>query len=130
MIVANRVAVAQVVPMRWNLRVNVSHRNAPSVGPLIERLGDESKVVQRAAAEAVRAIGNRANADGPRCPVPALEDESGSQAVALDEAGAGELESSDFDLTLGADEESGDTATAFLDGSQVVRVPASPAQAT
>jgi HEAT repeat protein len=36
---------------------------ASAVGPLADRLGDDSKVVQRAAAEALRAIGNRACAD-------------------------------------------------------------------
>jgi hypothetical protein len=49
--------------------------------------------------------------------VPALDDESGSQALALDESAEGELESSDFDLTLGGDEEG---AVDEESGSQVV----------
>jgi hypothetical protein len=48
--------------------------------------------------------------------VPALEDESGSQAVALDEAGGGDLESSDFDLTLAADDESGSDVVVLDEG--------------
>jgi hypothetical protein len=47
--------------------------------------------------------------------VPALEDESGSQAVALDESDT-DLESSDFDLALGEE----DVATEEESGSQVV----------
>jgi hypothetical protein len=47
--------------------------------------------------------------------VPALDDESGSEAVALDE-GDTDLESSDFDLAL----EEGDAASAEESGSQVV----------
>ena len=47
--------------------------------------------------------------------VPALEDESGSQAVALDESDT-DLESSDFDLALG-DEDAGSEDES---GSQVV----------
>jgi excisionase family DNA binding protein len=47
--------------------------------------------------------------------VPALEDESGSQAVALDESDT-DLESSDFDLALGDE----DMATEEESGSQVV----------
>jgi serine/threonine protein kinase len=47
--------------------------------------------------------------------VPALEDESGSQAVALDEPDT-DLESSDFDLALGEE----DVATEDESGSQVV----------
>ncbi|HEX5271088.1 MAG TPA: hypothetical protein VFW33_11395, partial [Gemmataceae bacterium] len=55
--------------------------------------------------------------------VPALDDESGSQAVALDE-GEGELESSDFDLALeegdaSADEESGSQVVALEDEPEV-----------
>jgi len=49
--------------------------------------------------------------------VPALEDESGSQAQALDESAQGELESSDFDLTLGGED---DAAVEEESGSQVV----------
>jgi excisionase family DNA binding protein len=48
--------------------------------------------------------------------VPALEDESGSQAVALDESDT-DLESSDFDLALGDEDASG---TDEESGSQVV----------
>jgi excisionase family DNA binding protein len=48
--------------------------------------------------------------------VPALEDESGSQAVALDESSDTDLESSDFDLALG-DEDAGSEEES---GSQVV----------
>jgi hypothetical protein len=47
--------------------------------------------------------------------VPALEDESGSQAVSLDESDT-DLESSDFDLALGEE----DIATEDESGSQVV----------
>jgi hypothetical protein len=47
--------------------------------------------------------------------VPALEDESGSQAVALDESDT-DLESSDFDLALGDE----DMATEDESGSQIV----------
>jgi hypothetical protein len=55
--------------------------------------------------------------------VPALDEESGSQAVALDE-GEGELESSDFDLALeegdaSADEESGSQVVALEDEPEV-----------
>jgi hypothetical protein len=55
--------------------------------------------------------------------VPALEDESGSQAVALDESDT-DLESSDFDLALGeedivADEESGSQVVALEDEEEV-----------
>ena len=49
--------------------------------------------------------------------VPALDDESGSQALALDESAEAELESSDFDLTLGGEEEG---AGEEESGSQVV----------
>src|SRR5262249_58444476 len=47
--------------------------------------------------------------------VPALDDESGSEAVALDE-GDTDLESSDFDLAL----DEGDAGSAEESGSQVV----------
>ncbi len=55
--------------------------------------------------------------------VPALDEESGSQAVALDE-GESELESSDFDLALeegdaSADEESGSQVVALEDEPEV-----------
>jgi excisionase family DNA binding protein len=55
--------------------------------------------------------------------VPALEDESGSQAVALDESDT-DLESSDFDLALGeedaaADEESGSQVVALDEEGEV-----------
>jgi excisionase family DNA binding protein len=55
--------------------------------------------------------------------VPALEDESGSQAVAVDEADT-DLDSSDFDLALGdediaADEESGSQVVALEDEEEV-----------
>jgi hypothetical protein len=55
--------------------------------------------------------------------VPALEDESGSQAVALDESDT-DLESSDFDLALGeedmaSDEESGSQVVALEDEENV-----------
>src|SRR5439155_9888479 len=55
--------------------------------------------------------------------VPALEDESGSQAMALDESDT-DLESSDFDLALGeedmaVDEESGSQVVALDDEEEV-----------
>jgi hypothetical protein len=53
--------------------------------------------------------------------VPALDEESGSQAVALDE-GESELESSDFDLAL----EEGDAASDEESGSQVVALEDEP----
>src|SRR5205807_8721824 len=54
--------------------------------------------------------------------VPALDEESGSQAVALGERDT-DLESSDFDLALGdediaADEESGSQVVALEDGEE------------
>jgi Helix-turn-helix domain len=56
--------------------------------------------------------------------VPALDDESGSQALALDESAEAELESSDFDLTLGeeegaVDEESGSQVVALEDEGEL-----------
>jgi HEAT repeat protein len=43
-----------------------------AIPALAEHLGDESKVVQRAAAEAIRSISNRADADGPPAFLPGL----------------------------------------------------------
>jgi HEAT repeat protein len=65
-----------------------------AIAPLLERLGDDSKVVQRAAAEALRAVGSRFSADR----APGASAEQAAVVAALTEA----LGSADDSVRRGA----------------------------